>query len=42
MRKLIYIVLIAMLTTATVTSCTEQEVNPREGGGGGTGNDPKG
>jgi abortive infection bacteriophage resistance protein len=42
MRKFIYIALIALLTAATVTSCTEQEVTPREGGGGGSGNDPKG
>jgi hypothetical protein len=42
MKKIIYIAILALCTMASVTSCTEQEVKPQEGGGGGIGTDPKG
>lgn len=42
MKKLIYIVIFSLVTAMTVSSCTEQEVKPKEGGTGGTFPDPKG
>jgi hypothetical protein len=42
MKKLIYIAIFSIITAMSVSSCTEQEVKPKEGGGGGTANDPKG
>jgi hypothetical protein len=42
MRKIIYIILIAFLTSLTATSCTEENIEPTgslpDGGGGGAGN----
>lgn len=43
MKKIIYILLIAFATSATLTSCTEEEITPTEmkrNGGGGI-SDPK-
>ena len=43
MKKLIYILLIALSTSATLTACTEEEITPTEltrNGGGGI-SDPK-
>jgi hypothetical protein len=42
MRKVLYIIILAIITSASVTSCTEQEVKPNESGTGGTPSDPKG
>lgn len=42
MRKLIYIAILSIVTAMSMSSCTEQEVKPREGGTGGSGIDPKG
>lgn len=42
MRKILYIAILAICTMASVTSCTEQEVKPKEGGAGGGVTDPKG
>ncbi len=42
MRKLIYIAILAIVTAMSVSSCTEQEIKPRDGGAGGNGPDPKG
>ena len=42
MKKLIYIVLFAFVTSMAVSACTEEEVKPStELNGGGTGSDPK-
>ena len=40
MKKLIYIVLFSVVSAMSITACTEQEVKPRDGGGGVM--DPKG
>lgn len=43
MKKLIYIILLALSASITITSCTEEEVTPTElkrNGGGGI-SDPK-
>lgn len=42
MRRIIYIAILALFTMTAVTSCTEQEVKPQEGGTGGGASDPKG
>jgi len=39
MKKIIYIILLALTSTLAITSCTEEEVTPAtdlNGGGGGT------
>lgn len=41
MKKLLYIAIFSIITAMSVSSCTEQEVKPKEGTGGG-GVDPKG
>jgi hypothetical protein len=41
MRKVIYILILAVAASMTITSCTEQEVKPAEGGGAAA-TDPKG
>jgi hypothetical protein len=40
MKKLIYLLLTATLTTATLSSCTEEEVKPQAEVGTGTGGSP--
>jgi hypothetical protein len=44
MKKLLYIILLALSASATITACTEEEVTPTElskrSGGGGI-SDPK-
>ena len=45
MKKLIYVILVAFVSSMAITSCTEDEVKPNtEGGnsGGGEGTDPIG
>jgi len=43
MKKLIYIAIFSIVTAISVSSCTEQEVKPKDGGAGGmTPPDPKG
>jgi hypothetical protein len=43
MKKLIYIAILCIITAMSASSCTEQEVKPRDGGGGGAlPPDPKG
>jgi hypothetical protein len=41
MKKIVYIVLIALTSTLAFTSCTEEEVTPQTttGNGGGAGDD---
>lgn len=34
MKKLIYIAILFVVTAMSVTACTEQEIKPRDGGGG--------
>lgn len=41
MKKFIYVAILAIVTAMSVTACTEQEVKPRDTGGGQV-NDPKG
>jgi hypothetical protein len=33
MKKLIYTIVFAVITTVTVSSCAEQNIKPRDGGG---------
>ena len=42
MKKFIYIAVLFIVSAMSVTACTEQEVKPRDGGGGGGPIDPKG
>jgi hypothetical protein len=42
MKKFIYIAILLIVSGLSVTSCTEQEIKPRDGGSGGTAPDPKG
>jgi hypothetical protein len=42
MKKIIYIGILALITTIGMTSCTEQDVKPRDGGAGADVKDPKG
>ena len=43
MKKFIYIILLGLVTSMSITSCTEEEVTPTElkRNGGGDGMDPK-
>ena len=40
MKKLIYIVILFVVSAMSITACTEQEIKPRNSGGGAI--DPKG
>ena len=40
MKKLIYIIVLFVVSAMSITACTEQEVKPKDGGG--TVSDPKG
>ena len=40
MKKFIYILAITLLTSATITSCTEEEIAPTQNTQGGNGSDP--
>lgn len=42
MKKIIYIILLALVSGMAVTSCTEETVTPKQqvGGDGGQGSDP--
>jgi hypothetical protein len=40
MKKLIYILAIALLTSTTMTACTEEEIAPIQNTTGGNGSDP--
>jgi len=42
MKKIIYIVLIAITTSLTIISCTEENVAPKTENGGGVGSVDKG
>jgi hypothetical protein len=42
MKKFIYVAILLVVSAMSVTSCTEQEVKPRDGGSGGSATDPKG
>lgn len=42
MKKLIYIAILFVVSAMSVTACTEQEIKPRDGGSGGSAQDPKG
>ena len=42
MKKLLYVFVLLAVTTLSVSSCTEQEVKPKEGGTSGNPIDPKG
>ena len=42
MKKLIYIAVLFIVSALSITACTEQEIKPRDGGGGGGAVDPKG
>jgi hypothetical protein len=42
MKKLIYIGILMTVISIGLSSCTEQEVKPQEGGTGGVMGDPKG
>lgn len=35
MKKIIYILLFALVSSATITACTEEEVTPQQGFNGG-------
>ena len=34
MKKLIYIAILFVVSAMSITACTEQDVKPRDGGGG--------
>ncbi len=40
MKKLFYIFLLALASSVTITSCTEEEVKPASDNGGGAANEP--
>jgi len=40
MKKLIYILAIALLSSVTMTACTEEEIAPTHNTQGGNGSDP--
>lgn len=42
MKKIIYIAILSIVTAMSLSGCTEQEIKPRDGGGGGSAADPKG
>lgn len=42
MKKFFYILILSFVSAMSITACTEQEIKPRDGGGGGSGVDPKG
>jgi hypothetical protein len=39
MKKLFYVLILAVMTSLTIVSCTEQQINPKSSGGG-TASDP--
>jgi hypothetical protein len=39
MKKLIYIILFALLSNLVITSCTEESITPTNNGGGGVSSD---
>jgi hypothetical protein len=41
MKKLICILLVAIATSLTITSCTEENITPKQENGGGGALDPK-
>ena len=36
MKKFIYTILFALVTSVAISSCTEQDIKPRDGGGAST------